>query len=74
MSVILKYKEWLAICPDEARWVYDLCESMPKYEKNESSFLFGKKPKRIDAREARIIIREEGLSCICNNEHGKIYA
>lgn len=74
MSVILKYKEWLAILPNEAFWVYDLCEFMPKYDKITQEFWFDKKPKRIDAREARTIIREEGLSCIYNNEHGKIYA
>lgn len=74
MSVILKYKEWLTISPDEARWVYDLCISMPKYDKIKKVARFEKQPKRIDAREARRIIREEGLSCVCDNEYGKIYA
>ena len=74
MSVILKYKEWLAILPNEAFWVYDLCEFMPKYDKIKKVARFEKQPKRIDAREARRIIREEGLSCVCDNEYGKIYA
>jgi hypothetical protein len=47
---------------------------MPKYDKASNVAWFEKKPRRIDAREARKIIREEGLSCVCDNEHGKIYA
>ena len=74
MSIILKYKEWLTISPCDARWVYDVCSSMPKYDKINQVVEFEKTPKRIEAREAKRIILEEGLDCVFSNEYGKIYA
>lgn len=74
MSVILKYKEWLNIAPEDTYWVYDLCSEMPEWDAQKQAYVFIKTPKRIEAHKAREIIRKEGLRCICNNEYGRIYA
>ena len=47
---------------------------MPKYDKINQVVEFEKTPKRIEAREAKRIILEEGLDCVFSNEYGKIYA
>jgi hypothetical protein len=73
MSVILRYKEWLTISPEESYWVYDLCSEMPEWSASKKEYVFRKAPKRIDAQKAREIIRKEGLVCVCNNEYGRIY-
>jgi hypothetical protein len=74
MSVILKYKEYLKILPNETYWVYDLCHEMPHWDDKEEDYVCSKKSKRIDARKAKEIIRKEGLMCVCDNEYGRIYA
>lgn len=74
MSIIIKYKEWLAVSPQETFWVYDLCEEFPTWDEKKQDYVFRKSPKRIDAKKAKEIIRNEGLVCVCNNEHGRIYA
>jgi hypothetical protein len=71
---VLRYKEWLTILPSEVFWVYDMCEEMPKWDIVKQKYIFKKKPKRITAQKAKEIIKEHGLSCVCNNEHGRIYA
>jgi hypothetical protein len=71
--VILKYKESLKILPNEVFWVYDMCEEMPEWDTVKQEYVFRKKPKRIDARTAKEIIRKEGLVCVCHNEYGRIY-
>lgn len=74
MAVVLKYREWLAVMPSEAYWVYDLCSEMPHWDEKKQDYVSKKKPQRITAQEARQIIKKHGLSCVCNNEHGRIYA
>lgn len=74
MSVILRYKEWLNIAPEETYWVYDLCAEMPEWDASKKDYVFKKAPKRIEAQRAREIIKKEGLVCVFNNEHGRIYA
>ena len=74
MSVILRYKEWLTISPEDSYWVYDLCDEMPEWEDGQKEYVFAKQPKRINAREAKKIIKEEDLTCLCNNSYGRIYA
>lgn len=71
--IILRYKEWLTILPSEVFWVYDVCEEMPKWDIVKQEYVFEKKPKRITAQKAREIIKEHGLTCVCNNEHGRIW-
>lgn len=71
---VLRYKEWLTILPSEVFWVYDVCEEMPKWDMLKQEYVFKKKPQRITAQKAREIIKEHGLTCVCNNEHGRIYA
>lgn len=72
--VILKYKEYLLTQhPREAIWVYDLCTELPEWDAKKEEYVFRKKPKRIDARDARRIIAENGLVCVCNNKYGMIY-
>lgn len=73
MSVILRYREHLAILPSESYWVYDLCPQMPEWNETKHDYTC-KGAKRIDARKAKEIIKEEGLSCVCSNEYGRIYA
>ena len=72
--IILRYKEWLTILPSEVFWVYDVCEEMPKWDIVKQEYIFEKNPKRITAQKAKEIIKEHGLTCVCNNEHGRIYA
>lgn len=72
--IILRYKECLTILPSEVFWVYDVCEEMPKWDIVKQEYIFEKNPKRITAQKAREIIKEHGLTCVCNNEHGRIYA
>ena len=72
--IILKYLEYLITTPKDAIWVYDRCEEMPKWDMLKQDYIFEKKPQRISAQKAREIIKEHGLTCVCNNEHGRIYA
>ena len=72
--IILRYKENLKILPKEVFWVYDMCEDFPKWDIVKQEYVFEKNPKRITAEKAREIIKEHGLTCVCNNEHGRIYA
>lgn len=72
--IILRYKEWLTILPNEVFWVYDMCEDFPKWDTVKQEYVFEKNPKRISPQKAREIIKEHGLTCVCNNEHGRIYA
>lgn len=74
MSVVLKYLEWLQTSPNETYWVYDLCTEMPHWDEEEQDYVCEKKVKRIDAKRAREIIKKEKLLCVCDNEHGRIYA
>ena len=73
MPIILRYKEYLTISPEEAFWVYDLCAEMPEWDVVKQDYNFKKSPKRIDAQKAKEIIKKEGLVCVCNNEYGRIY-
>lgn len=70
--VILKYKEHLLTSPKEAMWVYDLCPQMPEWDEKAKDYVC-KKEKRIDAVDARRIIKENGLKCVHSDENGKIY-
>lgn len=54
-------------------WVYDLCSEMPTWDAEKDKAIFKRKPKRIDAREAKRLIKENNLKCVCKNEHGMIY-
>lgn len=72
--IILRYKEWLTVMPSEVFWVYDMCEDLPKWDMLKQEYVFEKKPQRITAQKARELIKEHGLTCVCNNEHGRIYA
>lgn len=72
--IILKYLEYLITNPKEAYWVYDLCNEFPTWNEVKQDYVFKKKPKRISAQKAREIIKENGLTCVCNNEYGRIYA
>lgn len=72
MGIILKYKEFLLTNPKEAMWVYDYCPKMPEWNDKIQDYEC-KKAKRISPREAKEIIKEEGLVCVCSSEHGKIY-
>lgn len=72
--VVLRYLEYLTVLPSEAYWVYDVCEEMPKWDIVKQKYVFKKMPKRITAQKARELIKKHGLSCVCNNEHGRIYA
>lgn len=74
MAIILKYKESLIISPEEAFWVYDLCEGFPTWDETKQEYVFKRSPKRISAKKAKEIIKLEGLHCVANNEHGRIYA
>lgn len=74
MPIILRYKEWLTISPEDSYWVYDLCTEMPEWDSTKQEYVFRKSPKRIDAQKAKEIIKREGLMCVCNNEYGRIYA
>lgn len=71
--IILRYREFLKILPNDAYWVYDMCDEMPEWDVVKQEYIFRKKPKRIDAQTAKKLIREHGLVCVCNNEHGRIY-
>lgn len=71
--VILRYREFLKILPNEAYWVYDVCEELPEWDVVKQEYIFRKKPKRISAQEAKKLIKEHGLVCVCNNEYGRIY-
>lgn len=71
--IILRYKENLKILPKEVFWVYDMCEDFPKWDMLKQDYIFEKRPKRITAQMAREIIKEHGLTCVCNNEHGRIW-
>lgn len=74
MAVVLKYLEWLSTSPNETYWVYDLCCEMPQWDDKEKDYVCSKKIKRIDSRKAMEIIKKEVLTCVCNNEYGRIYA
>ena len=72
---ILKYKEWLLLSREEARWVYDVCDELPVWSDTKKDYVFKKEPKRIDPREAKKLIKEHSLKCIHETEEGeKIYA
>lgn len=71
--IILRYKENLKILPKEVFWVYDMCEDFPKWDMLKQEYVFEKNPKRISAQKAKEIIKEHGLTCVCNNEHGRIW-
>lgn len=60
--------------PSEAYWVYDMCEEMPEWDMVKQDYIFKRKPKRITAQRAKDVIKEYGLTCVCNNEYGRIYA
>lgn len=70
---ILKYKEWGIFAPSEARWVYDLIKEEPEWSEKIKDYIFKKRPKRIDPRDAKKIIKEHDLKCVCKNEYGMIY-
>ena len=72
--IILKYLENLITNPKDAYWVYDMCEDFPKWDIVKQDYVFEKNPKRISPQKAREMIKEHGLTCVCNNEHGRIYA
>lgn len=71
--IILRYKENLKVLPSEVFWVYDVCEDFPKWDMLKQEYIFDKTPKRITAQKARELIKEHGLTCVCNNEHGRIW-
>ena len=71
--IILRYKDSHTVMPSEVFWVYDVCEEMPKWDIVKQEYVFEKRPKRITAQMAREIIKEHGLTCVCNNEHGRIW-
>lgn len=71
--VILKYKESLITSPRDAYWVYDVCAELPEWSEVTQDYIFRRKPKRVSAKEAKELIKEHGLVCVCNNEFGKIY-
>ena len=71
--IILRYKENLKVLPNEVFWVYDVCEDFPKWDMLKQDYIFEKKPQRISAQKARELIKEHGLTCVCNNEHGRIW-
>lgn len=71
--IILRYKECLTVMPSEVFWVYDVCEEMPKWDIVKQEYIFEKNPKRITAQKAKEIIKEHGLTCVCNNEYGRIW-
>ena len=71
--VILRYLESLITNPNDAVWVYDVCSEMPVWDEEEQDYVFKKTPKRVDPREAKSLIKEHGLKCVCDNEHGRIY-
>lgn len=54
--------------------MYEVIDAFPKWDDEKQDYVFKKKPKRITAQEAREIIRDNGLHCVCQNEEGKIYA
>lgn len=62
------------VSPKETYWVYDLCEELPTWDEKKQDYVFKKPPKRISPHQAKEIIREEGLKCVCNNEYGRTYA
>lgn len=72
--VVLKYREWLTVMPSEVYWVYDVCEEMPEWDVVKQKYTFRKRPRRVTPQMARDVIKEHGLSCVCNNEYGRIYA
>lgn len=72
--VILRYKEWLNIPNSEVVWVYDLCSEMPRWSDAKQDYVFTKSPKRIASQEAKDLIAQHDLTCVCRNEHGRIYA
>lgn len=53
--------------------MYEVIDDWPEWDDKKQDYVFEKKPKRISAREAREIIRDNGLRCVCQNEEGKIY-
>lgn len=71
--VILKYTEGLISTKGDLRWVYDVCTEMPQWSLVQQDFIFKRKPKRVSAQEARRLIKENNLICVCDNEYGKIY-
>ena len=72
--IILKYLECLITSPKEKMWVWDKCDELPWWDEGKKEYVFKKKPKRIDAKEAKELIKEHGLKCVCSNEYGRIYA
>lgn len=72
--IVLKIKEWLITQPQQKLFVYEVIDAFPKWDDEKQDYVFKKKPKRITAQEAREIIRDNGLHCVCQNEEGKIYA
>lgn len=71
--IVLKIKEWLITDKKEKLFVYEVIDDWPEWDDKKQDYVFKKKPKRISAREAREIIRDNGLHCVCQNEEGKIY-
>lgn len=62
------------VSPQETYWVYDLCDEMPEWDSVEQDYVFRKKPKRIDAKRAREVIKKERLICVYDDkEYGRIY-
>lgn len=75
MPTVLKYKEWVITNPEEAIFVYDLCDSLPEWNDKAQDYIFKKKPKRLDPREAKQVIKEHGLKCVHKTKEGeKVYA
>lgn len=72
--IVLRYLEGLITAPNDKKWVYDKCEEWPIWSDIKQDYVFKKAPKRIDAREAKELIKEHDLKCVCNNEYGRIYA
>ena len=72
---ILKYREWLRPLESEAIWVYDLCTELPEWSDFHKEYVFKREPKRIDAREAKILIKENNLKCVHETEdRERVYA
>lgn len=71
--VILKYLESLIVSPKEKYWTYELLPNMPTWDKKKKEYVCKGKTKVISANEAQKLIKENGLTCVCNNKYGKIY-
>ena len=72
--IILKYLEYLITTPNSAMWVYDRCEALPTWCPKKQDYVFTRKPKRIDPREAKELIEKHELKCVYKDDNGVIYA